>query len=242
MKLALFGYGKMGKAIEEVALIQGHEVVLKIGSKERTFLTSDQLQQVDVVIEFTTPEAAADNIIFCLEAGVPVVTGSTGWYNRFDEVCAKVQETKGSFFYATNFSIGVNIFFKLNEWLANVMQGKGYEPGIWEQHHIHKKDHPSGTAKTLSEGLLSNYASKKYIHAKMEGEEISSDPMALNIICSRAGEVPGTHVVNWSSPIDKIQITHEAFGREGFAAGAVMAALWVADKKGIFQMNDLLKI
>ncbi len=243
MKIALIGYGKMGKEIEKILVDSGHTCNLKITSTNKEDFTKENFKHVDVAIEFTNPEVAVNNIKKCIEWGIPVVTGSTGWYKHFDEITELVKQHNGSFFYATNFSVGVNIFFKLNELLAQIMQNQTYEPHIWEQHHIHKKDHPSGTGITLAEGLIKNYTHKKSINSCLETEldKFNTDASELAIICSREAEVPGTHKIIWEGINDKIEITHEANNRKGFAEGAVLASEWLYNKKGIYSMNDMLK-
>jgi len=236
MKIALIGYGKMGKEIERIALSQGHEIVWKFSGSNASEFTSQNLKKADVAIEFTKPESAVNNILLCFEANIPVVCGTTGWLNHFDEVKQQCIEKKQAFFYASNYSIGVNIFFKLNEQLAQIMKPyKNYVPSMEEIHHIHKKDAPSGTAITLAEELIKNSGNlKRWGHAE------KASPGELPILSKREGEVPGTHIVNYTSDNDKISIRHEAFNRKGFAEGAVVAALWLVGKKGVFSMNDLL--
>lgn len=233
MKIALIGYGKMGKEIEQIALEKGHEIVLKITSKDK--LTVPQLKHCDVAIEFTRPETVIDNINLCLEANVPIVVGTTGWYHAFDQIKQQVTSTNQSLFYATNFSVGVNLFFKLNEQMAQLMQGYGYELSIEEIHHTQKLDAPSGTAITTAERLLANYPAKK--NWKL-AEEASATDIAITAV--RTPNVPGTHKVTFNSDIDSISLEHIAHNRKGFAGGALLAAEWLTDKKGVFTMKDLL--
>jgi 4-hydroxy-tetrahydrodipicolinate reductase len=238
LKIALIGYGKMGKAIETLALEAGHTIVGKYTSQP---FSAEDLKKADVAIEFTNPHVAVDNIKKCFEAGVPVVVGSTGWYSDFEEIKELSEKSKVSLFYATNFSLGVNIFFELNKTLARLMNPqKVYEPKMLEIHHLQKKDAPSGTAITLAEGILENLDRKKsWVHR--ESQNIAEiDAFALQIDSLREGEVPGTHTITYTSQVDEIIITHQAFNRTGFASGALKAAEWLVDKKGIFTMKDLL--
>ncbi len=238
MQIALIGYGKMGKAIEEIALKAGHTIVSRIDFND------DVLQGIkgaDVVIEFTNPEAAKGNILKCFEAKVPVVVGTTGWYNDFDEIKLLAESTGNSLFYATNFSLGVNIFFELNKHLAKLMNThEMYEPEMEEIHHLQKKDAPSGTAITLAEGLIANLDRKKTWVNREDENNKPSNPFELNIISKREGEVPGTHTITYKSDIDEITITHQAYNRMGFATGALKAAEWIKDKIGVYTMDDML--
>ena len=236
MKIALIGYGKMGKAIEEVAIRRGHTVVLKIDINTLDQFTKDNLQQCDVAIEFTSPHSAVDNITTCLKAGIPVVSGSTGWLERWEEVKTLCNNNNGALLYASNYSVGVNIFFEVNKRLAQLMnQHADYEVNMTEIHHTEKKDAPSGTAITLAEQILENIGRKKQWINKAS---LSSDD--LPIISERIDPAPGTHIVKYSSAIDDIEITHTAHSRMGFATGAVLAAEFLHDKKGIFSMKDVL--
>ena len=238
MQIALIGYGKMGKAIEEIALKAGHTIVSRIDFND------DVLQGIkgaDVVIEFTNPEAAKGNILKCFEAKVQVVVGTTGWYNDFDEIKLLAESTGNSLFYATNFSLGVNIFFELNKHLAKLMNThEMYEPEMEEIHHLQKKDAPSGTAITLAEGLIANLDRKKTWVNREDENNKPSNPFELNIISKREGEVPGTHTITYKSDIDEITITHQAYNRMGFATGALKAAEWIKDKIGVYTMDDML--
>ena len=235
MKIALIGYGKMGKVIDRLASEKGHEIVLRIN--ERVEATNKDLLNADVAIEFSTPESAAANIYACFEAGVPVVVGTTGWYDQFPAIEAKCKADEHSLFYATNFSVGVNIFFQLNRYLSRLMNRfEDYTPKMLEIHHTEKLDAPSGTAITLAEDLI-------YEMDRLEGwkNEESWDEDQLSILSERKSDVPGTHRVEYESNIDRIAIRHEAKGREGFASGAIAAAEWIVDKQGVFTMKDLLK-
>jgi 4-hydroxy-tetrahydrodipicolinate reductase len=238
MKIALIGYGKMGKEIEKIALDRGHEIVLKIDITNPEDLTIQNLQKADVAIEFTMPAAAVRNYQLCFEAGTPVISGTTGWLDHQSEVFENCRKLNGTFFYASNFSLGVNIFFALNKKLAALMANRSeYKTEITEIHHIHKLDAPSGTAITLAEGILKNIPSKtKWVNHETE------DSSEVGILSQRVGEVPGTHIIKYDSEVDYIEISHSAKSRKGFAFGAVLAAEFSHDKKGILTMNDLLNI
>lgn len=235
MKIALIGYGKMGKAIEEIAVQQNHEIVLKISGDNTHELTVENLQKADAAIEFTGPENAADNIKKCFDAAVPVVCGSTGWLDKWDEIINICIAKNGSFLYASNFSIGVNLFFELNIYLAKLMNSYVYDVKVEEIHHTQKKDAPSGTAITLAEQILANiYRKENWVnHSTGHNEE-------LEIISKRIDPSAGTHKVKYTSDIDDIEIIHTAHNRMGFAGGAVKAAEFLKDKKGIFTMKDVL--
>jgi len=236
MNIALIGYGKMGKTIERIALAAGHSIVLKIGRGNTEDLNADLLKAVDVAIEFSRPESAYDNICRCLEAGVPVICGTTGWLDKLENVKAICLDRKGAFLYASNFSVGVNLFFALNRQLARLMTNyPQYAPSLLEIHHIHKLDAPSGTAITLAEDLMAALPKKqKWVNTA------SGAPDELSILSERSGEVPGTHEVRYTSAIDTITIRHEAHSREGFAHGALVAAEWIVGKEGCFEMKDVL--
>jgi 4-hydroxy-tetrahydrodipicolinate reductase len=236
MKIALIGYGKMGRTIEEIAVSRGHTILLKVSSANLQDLSVDRLKEADAAIEFTGPESAYDNIIRGLEAGIPVVCGSTGWLARLEAVREYCRQSDGTFLYASNFSVGVNIFFELNKRLAALMAPHPeYEPRITEIHHTQKKDAPSGTAITLAEQLLEK------IHRKKGWVNHISDNLdELEIVSERMDPAPGTHIVAYDSAIDSITITHEAHNRQGFATGAVLAAEFLAGKKGIYRMSDVL--
>ena len=236
MKIALIGYGKMGKAIEEVAVSRGHQIVLKVSIDNLEDNTVEKIRQADVAIEFTGPESAFDNIIRCVDAGVPVVSGSTGWLSRQEEARDYTRKKNGALLYASNFSVGVNIFFEINKRLAALMaRHPDYEVQVTEIHHTEKKDSPSGTAITLAEGILEKITRKKgWVN------HISDNLEELEIISERVDPAPGTHSINYSSDIDTITLTHIAHNRRGFATGAVLAAEFIAGKKGIYQMSDVL--
>lgn len=238
MKIALIGYGKMGKAIEEIALQKEHEIVLKINDENLSDLNLTNLQQCDVAIEFTNPESALTNIKTCIDAGVPVVCGSTGWVAAEKEIIEYCTDKNGTLLYSSNFSIGVNIFFEINRKLAQLMSTqKEYNVAIEEIHHTQKKDAPSGTAISLAQQIISQNNSKQNwtLNAAPTQAEIC-------ITSKRIDPAPGTHHVKYSSAIDDIEIIHTAHSRKGFAAGALIAAEFLVAKKGIFTMADVLKI
>lgn len=231
MKIALVGYGRMGKIIDEIALKRGHEVVARL--KETP--TAENLNNPDVVIEFSLPEVAFDNIKACLENKIPVICGTTGWLERKSEVEQLAVENETAFLYGSNFSLGVNLFFALNEKLADLMKNVDeYSCQLEEIHHIHKLDAPSGTAISLAEGIIKN--NNKFDAWKLEETQDKN----LGIFAMRENEVPGTHSVYYRSEVDEIEIKHTAYNRNGFALGAVVAAEWIKDKKGNFTMKDVL--
>lgn len=238
MRIALIGYGKMGKTIERIAVERGHTIAAIIDVSNKEDIKNLNGNIADVAIEFSQPESAFANISHCIENNLPVVSGTTGWITKkpvLDELC---RQNNGSFFYASNYSIGVNIFFHLNKILAGLMKKfPDYQVNMEEIHHTEKKDAPSGTAITLAEGVLSNYPGKvKWVNDPTENLD------ELEIVSKRIDQVAGTHTVFYNSPIDTIEIKHTAHSREGFAQGAVMAAEWTAVRKGVHSMNDLLKI
>lgn len=236
MNIALIGYGKMGKAIEKIALDRGHNVLLKIDIDSLNDFTKENLQVCDVAIEFTGPHSAVKNIIVCLDAGLPVVSGSTGWLDHWNEIKKKCASENGAMIYASNYSVGVNIFFELNKKLAQLMNTHAdYNVSMEEIHHTEKKDAPSGTAITLAEQIIENLDRKKQWvnHSNIKPEEFS-------IISERIDPAPGTHKIKYSSAIDDIEIIHTAHNRTGFATGAVLAAEFLKNKKGIFTMKDVL--
>ncbi len=236
MNIALIGYGKMGKAIESIAVERGHIVNLKIDISNLDQFTIPNLQQCDVAIEFTGPETAAENITRCLNASVPVVCGSTGWLQQLEAVTQLCKELDGALLYASNFSIGVNLFFELNEHLARLMNNyPAYDVSIEEIHHTQKKDAPSGTAISIADQLLEiNSHKKKWVNRDAAITE------ELSIISKRIDPAAGTHSVKYSSAIDDIEIIHKAHNRQGFATGAVLAAEFIQHKKGIYGMKDVL--
>ena len=235
MKIALIGYGKMGKTIEQIALQRGHQIVSIIDINNTADFESEAFRSADVAIEFTTPATALGNYMRCFEANVPVVSGTTGWLEHLDEVKAKCEQEGKTFFYASNFSVGVNIFFALNRYLAKIMNGfPAYDVRMTEVHHIHKLDAPSGTAITLAEGILENVERKERWTL-----ETAEQPTDLPIHAIREGEVPGIHEIIYESDADTISIKHDAKSRAGFALGAVIAAEFTAGKKGFLGMSDL---
>ena len=232
MKIALLGYGRMGKAIEKIAKNRGHEIVARIDKDQ----IEGTLEYANVAINFSIPDAAVNNIFSALSIAIPVVCGTTGWLENFKKVTDFTVKNKTAFLYASNFSIGVNLFFKLNEQLVKMMNNQSdYKVSIEEIHHIHKLDAPSGTAITLAEGIIENSESSDWSLSADKSDEIQ-----INAI--REGEVPGTHTITYESSIDAISIKHEAHNREGFALGAVVAAEWIVGKKGIFKMSDVLNL
>lgn len=235
MKIALIGYGKMGKTIEQIALQRGHQIVSIIDINNTADFDSEAFRSADVAIEFTTPATALNNYMRCFAANVPVVSGTTGWLDHLDEVKAKCEQEGKTFFYASNFSVGVNIFFALNRYLAKIMNNfPAYDVKMTEVHHIHKLDAPSGTAITLAEGILEHIDRKKRWTL-----ETAEQPTDLPIHAIREGEVPGIHEIVYESEADTISIKHDAKSRAGFALGAVIAAEFTAGKKGFLGMNDL---
>ena len=240
MNIALIGYGKMGHAIEELALRRGHTITCKISSKNLLEFNPRVLQWADVAIEFSTPETAYDNIKQCIEMGVPIVSGTTGWLSKKEEIEQLCIQKKGTFLYASNFSIGVNIFFLINKKLASLMNKyEPYDVSIKEIHHTAKQDIPSGTAISLAKDVIDQLERKKVWTISTPNEKNSRN---LHIESHRIDPAPGTHHVKYSSEIDDIEIIHTAHTRKGFAAGAVMAAEWIKQKKGVFQMKDILEI
>jgi 4-hydroxy-tetrahydrodipicolinate reductase len=230
MKIALLGYGKMGKTIERLAKGRGHSIVYKSSSET----TKGNLDEADVGIDFSTPETASENIKSCLKAGIPVVSGTTGWLENYNEVIKFCEDSNGSFIYASNFSIGVNLFFNLNEQLARIMRPwHEYKVSIEEIHHIQKKDAPSGTAISIAEGIMKHSNKIGWKLERTEEEEIE-------IIAKRIDKVNGLHEVVYTSDIDSLSIKHEAHSREGFAIGALLASEWLQPKKGVFTMKDVL--
>lgn len=236
MKIALIGYGKMGKAIEEVAISKGHEIVLKIDVQNSHEFTKEAIQHADVAIEFTGPHSAFENVKKCIEFGIPVVSGSTGWLDNWEEIKTLCQHLDGTIVYSSNYSIGVNLFFEVNKQLAKLMEPYNeYDVSMNEIHHTEKKDAPSGTAISLAEQILENIGRKnKWVNAA------SASATDLIINSERIDPAPGTHSVKYSSPIDTIEIIHTAHTRKGFASGAVLAAEFANKKKGIFNMKDVL--
>jgi 4-hydroxy-tetrahydrodipicolinate reductase len=236
MNIALIGYGKMGKEIEQIAISRGHTIVLKIDVQNQAELTIANLAKADVAIEFTGPATAVENYLKCFEAGVPVVSGTTGWLEQKAEIEKQCIEKNGCFFYASNFSLGVNIFFAANKFLAQIMNDfPQYDVSMTEVHHTQKLDAPSGTALTLAEDILAVNSTKSNwtIDTPKSSSELHINPI-------REGVVPGIHTIKYDSDVDYIEITHSAYSRKGFAFGAVLAAEYSATRKGILSMTDLL--
>jgi 4-hydroxy-tetrahydrodipicolinate reductase len=247
MKIALLGYGKMGKAVEKIATAKGHDIVYKVNMENSFDFMPISLQNVDVAIDFSMPSAAVENILKCFEAKVPIVVGTTGWYDQFDSIREKCLAEGQSMVYSTNFSIGVNIFYKLNKILAKMMAAHDeYDVMIEEVHHTEKKDHPSGTALSLAGHILAD----NKVKTEWKGRLLYNDNMPsqsvkaheLLIESKRLGEVTGDHTVKYESVIDEIEITHKAKSRYGFAKGAVLAAEWLQTKTGLYTMEDILNL
>ena len=235
MNIAIIGYGKMGKEIEKIAQERNHNIKLIIDDNNTSDLNSGNLKNIDVAIEFSVPESAVSNYYRCFENNVPVVSGTTGWLDKYDEIINFCKKNNKTFFYASNFSIGVNILFEVNLFLAKLMSNfNDYEVLIEETHHIYKIDKPSGTAISLANQILEHNPQKNGWELETNNKDL------LNIKSYREGEVPGIHKITYKSEIDKIELSHSAFSRKGFARGAVLAAEFIKDKKGLYNMNDLL--
>ena len=241
MKIALLGYGKMGKVIEKLALQRGHQIVL-----QKTSSTSfDELENADVAIDFSIPSAALTNIATCLERGVPIISGTTGWLDSYDQMASLCQEKKGAFIYSSNFSLGVNIFFELNEYLAKIMSKfNQYNVEIEEIHHTQKLDAPSGTAISLAKGIIDNslYTNWTLVNQESDTKNETTSSKSILIDAKRIENVPGTHSIFYNSEVDLIEIKHKAHNREGFALGSIVAAEWIIGKKGVFTMKDVLEL
>ena len=240
MNIALIGYGKMGHTIEEIAIERGHTIVARINSNSP--LSEADLSNADVAIEFTRPELAVDHIRTCISQKLPIVVGTTAWQDELNEITHFVESNDGSLLHASNFSIGVNIFFEINKRLAQLMSGRqDYKACIREIHHLQKLDAPSGTAIILANGILEN--NTDYVSwALGDGKAPHTNHGQLGVTAIREPDVPGTHVISYSSEIDTITISHEAHNRKGFALGAVISAEWLAGKKGVFTINDVLNL
>lgn len=235
MNIALIGYGKMGKEIEAIAIQRKHNISLIVEKDNADLVTDSDLKRADVAIEFSTPHSVIQNIHTCVNAGLPIVVGTTGWYDKFDEIKQFCEANKGGLFYASNFSLGVNLFFKVNQYLAELMNHyPEYDISMEEIHHVHKLDKPSGTAITLAKQILEKVERKKSWSLEKGKKE------DLFIQDVREGEVPGTHIIRYQSAIDDIEIMHKAHNRKGFALGAVVAAEFLAGKKGIYTMQDIV--
>lgn len=238
MRISLLGYGKMGKAIEAIAIERGHSIVFKIDLANVSDRSLINTSNTDVVIEFSSPHSALDNLEYCMKSGLKVICGTTGWINSKQMIEQLCLENKAAFFYASNYSIGVNLFFKLNSLLATLMNGNNeYTISTTEIHHTEKLDAPSGTAITLAEGIINaNDAKNTWVNNEIP------KPNEVSIWSSREGKVPGTHGIKYISNVDEIEIKHTAYTRTGFALGAIIAAEWLKDKSGIYSMNDMLKL
>jgi 4-hydroxy-tetrahydrodipicolinate reductase len=244
MKIALLGYGKMGKIIEKIAIDRKHEIVLKIDHDNLHELTTESLKKADVAIEFTMPGSVLGNIAKCFEAGTPVVVGTTGWYDELENIKQQCEENNNTLLYATNFSVGVNIFFKINKVLAKLMNNYPYyDVQVEEIHHTQKLDSPSGTAITIAEGIIENIDAKKsWLNVLTTDDNNTEDNINQNellIESLRIDSVPGTHTVIYDSEVDSIEFKHTAHNRNGFALGAVLAAEWLQDKKGFHSVQDM---
>ena len=237
MKIAIIGYGKMGTEIEKIAIERNHEIVLKINDKNLSDFSTENLKNADVAIDFSTPKSAYGNILKCFESGVSVVAGTTGWLQNYDNAVAECKKQKLAFFYASNFSLGVNIFFEINKHLAKIMNKySDYDITIEEAHHIHKIDAPSGTAITLANDIIKN------IDRKKAWNKTNKDKNEIQISSVREGNIPGTHTIIYDSYVDKLEIKHTAKNRKGFALGAILAAEFIQNKTGVFGMSDLLNL
>ena len=231
MKIALFGYGKMGKTIERLALERGHEIVAKIDKDN----TEGELTEADVAIDFSIPSEAFNNINKCFDLNIPVVSGTTGWLNKFDEAATNCSLKNGAFIYASNYSLGVNLFFELNSQLAKMMaRFKEYNVALEEIHHTQKLDAPSGTAISLAEGIIANSSKENW------ALDVTKNNNEIPIVAKRIDKVPGTHTITYDSIVDEIEIKHTAKNRDGFALGAIIAAEWLQHKKGVYTMKDVL--
>ncbi|MBP7808487.1 MAG: 4-hydroxy-tetrahydrodipicolinate reductase [Bacteroidia bacterium] len=238
MKIVLLGYGKMGKEIEKIAVARKHEIILKVDENNHNSITKEQLAAADVAIEFSTPHTVEENIYKCFNANLPIVVGTTGWYDNFEKITSDCKKGNHALFHATNFSVGVNLFFKVNKYLAELMNNyPDYNVSMEEIHHIHKLDKPSGTAITLANQVIEKINRKTNWSIDPAKKQ---DTPTLFIEDKREGEVPGTHILKYTSPIDDIEIMHKAHNRKGFALGAVMAAEFLHNKKGIYTMSDLI--
>ena len=236
MKIALLGYGKMGKVIEEIAIKRNHKIVLKINSQNQDQLNIENLKQVDIVIDFSSPYSAKSNILLAINSNTPVISGTTGWLESYDEVTSICINKNSAFLYASNFSLGVNLFFELNKTLAGLMKDYNqYNVNMTEIHHTQKLDTPSGTAISLAEQIISENNN----HNNWTLDKTNSN-QSIFIDAQRINMIPGTHIVNYKSEVDSISIKHEAYSRKGFALGAIIAAEWLQNKKGVFSMRDVL--
>ena len=231
MNIALFGYGKMGKTIERIAISRGHNIVAKIDIDRADY----DISKADVAIDFSVPTEAFNNINICFKKGIPIISGTTGWLKNYDKALENCKKYNGAFIYASNYSLGVNLFFELNSQLAKMMRNfNDYNINIEETHHTQKLDAPSGTAITLAEGIIANSDKENW------SLDVTENQKTIPIVAKRIENVPGTHIVNYTSAVDEIEIKHTAKNRDGFALGAIIAAEWIKDKKGVFTMKDVL--
>jgi 4-hydroxy-tetrahydrodipicolinate reductase len=243
MKLFLFGYGQMGKEIEKLAAEQGHEIIWRCDPSEANEFDEVKLREADIAIDYTIPGSTKANILECFKAHVPVVVGTTGWYDDFDLIKQKCEEYIGTLFYATNFSIGVNILFKINDILSKLLSvQRGYDLSITESHHTKKKDAPSGTAITLAQKIVENIPYLDNWTTLEFGTDFKKENRKFPVFFSREEGVVGEHKVKFESDIDQISIEHKAYTRQGFALGTLIASEWVVEKKGIYTMSDMLEI
>jgi 4-hydroxy-tetrahydrodipicolinate reductase len=245
MRIALIGYGKMGKMIESIALDRNHEIVLVIDQDNLADLTIENLKKADVAIEFSTPSSVLDNINLAIEAQTPIVVGTTGWYGHLQEIKNNCEENNATVMYGSNFSVGVNIFFQINQQVAKMMNkfSAEYDVAVEEIHHVHKLDSPSGTAITIAEDILSEFKQKtEWVDVKADDPVTIHSPQHLIISSYREGEVPGTHSVIYDSDVDRLELKHEAHGRQGFALGAVLAAEWLKEKTGFFSVKEMYNL
>ena len=241
MQILLLGYGKMGRTIESIATERGHTIAGRIDQNDEAAWSKLTPDKADVAIEFSQPDAAVNNIRRCLEMGIPIVSGTTGWLDYKPELDALCRQHNGTFFYASNFSVGVNLFFRLSKYLAEMMSTyPNYQPSLEETHHTEKKDAPSGTALTLAKGILASLSEKTEWILQEENQPVSFRDDQLPVRSVREGQVPGTHIVRYQSGTDDIEIKHTAHSRQGFAQGAVLVAEWLPRKKGVLGMNDFL--
>lgn len=240
MRIVILGYGKMGHEVEQIAIQRGHEVVYRIDTEQDWYYNIDGIADCDVVIEFSTPATAIANIEKCFELDIPMVIGTTGWYEHLDEISSRCKNEGHTLFYAPNFSIGMNFVFKLNKEMARFAQKYDYQLDITETHHIHKLDKPSGTAIKLAEDIIDNNENYEYWMLDDEDAPLNDDAKMLRVNAIREGEVFGIHEIKALSDCDEITLRHEAFSRKGFATGAVIAAEFIQNKKGIYTMEDLL--
>ncbi len=238
MKIALLGYGRMGKAIEEIAVERGHEIVARISPSHKTLKELSEQEQIDVAIDFSLPESAYQNISFCLDQGIPVISGTTGWLERYEEVVTKCKEQNASFLYSSNFSLGVNLFFELNQKLAKLIGPfDQYRASMKEIHHLQKLDAPSGTAISLAEQLIEEKLASNWT---IDSKNRNLENITIEVV--REEGIPGTHEIKYESEVDDIVIKHTAHNRKGFALGAVIASEWIQNKSGVFSMRDVLNL